>query len=106
MVHASAGTLTQGDDGVLDVESGPAATNMITGAATARCGSVLRVGLATRSRYGGVVLQGIDTPGSEDMSVTNCFGVVSRYLDQIAPRCGQILASLRGDADHNQPQRL
>jgi 3D-(3,5/4)-trihydroxycyclohexane-1,2-dione acylhydrolase (decyclizing) len=75
---------------------GPGATNMITGAATAticRIPVLLLPSDYYASRYGGVVLQGIEHLSSEDMSVTDCFRVVSRYFDRVT-RPEQILVSL------------
>jgi 3D-(3,5/4)-trihydroxycyclohexane-1,2-dione acylhydrolase (decyclizing) len=75
---------------------GPGATNMITGAATAticRIPVLLLPSDHYASRYGGVVLQGIEHLNSEDMSVTDAFRVVSRYFDR-ATRPEQILVSL------------
>jgi 3D-(3,5/4)-trihydroxycyclohexane-1,2-dione acylhydrolase (decyclizing) len=75
---------------------GPGATNMITGAATAticRIPVLLLPSDHYASRYGGVVLQGIEHLNSDDMSVTDAFRVVSRFYDRIT-RPEQILASL------------
>jgi 3D-(3,5/4)-trihydroxycyclohexane-1,2-dione acylhydrolase (decyclizing) len=76
---------------------GPGATNMVTGAATAticRIPVLLLPSDHYASRYGGVVLQGIEHLSSEDMSVTDTFRVVSRYFDRVT-RPEQILVSLR-----------
>lgn len=99
MVHASTGfarakrrTATM----ACTTSIGPGATNMVTGAATA---TVCRIPVLLlpsdyyASRYGGVVLQGIEHLSSEDMSVTDTFRVVSRYFDRIT-RPEQILVSL------------
>jgi len=75
---------------------GPGATNMVTGAATAticRIPVLLLPSDHYASRYGGVVLQGIEHLSSDDMSVTDTFRVVSRFYDRIT-RPEQILASL------------
>jgi 3D-(3,5/4)-trihydroxycyclohexane-1,2-dione acylhydrolase (decyclizing) len=75
---------------------GPGATNMVTGAATAticRIPVLLLPSDHYASRYGGVVLQGIEHLSSEDMSVTDTFRVVSRYFDRIT-RPEQILVAL------------
>src|SRR5215207_5773826 len=75
---------------------GPGATNMMTGAATAticRIPVLLLPSDHYASRYGGVVLQGIEHLQSDDMSVTDTFRVVSRFYDRIT-RPEQILASL------------
>lgn len=75
---------------------GPGATNMVTGAATAticRIPVLLLPSDYYASRYGGVVLQGIEHLNSDDMSVTDTFRVVSRFYDRVT-RPEQILASL------------
>ena len=75
---------------------GPGATNMVTGAATAticRIPVLLLPSDHYASRYGGVVLQGIEHLSSDDMSVTDAFRVVSRFYDRVT-RPEQILASL------------
>ena len=75
---------------------GPGATNMVTGAATAticRIPVLLLPSDHYASRYGGVVLQGIEHLNSDDMSVTDTFRVVSRFYDRVT-RPEQILASL------------
>lgn len=75
---------------------GPGATNMITGAATAticRIPVLLLPSDYYASRYQGDILQGIDHLHSADMSVTDCFRVVSRFYDRIT-RPEQILTAL------------
>lgn len=75
---------------------GPGATNMVTGASTAticRIPVLLLPSDYYASRYGGVVLQDIEHLSSEDMSVTDCFRVVSRYFDRIT-RPEQLLVAL------------
>ena len=65
---------------------GPGATNMVTGAATAticRIPVLLLPSDHYASRYGGVVLQGIEHLSSDDMSVTDTFRVVSRFYDRV-----------------------
>ena len=75
---------------------GPGTTNMLTGAATAsinRLPVLLFPSDYYASRFQGQVLQGLDHPNSMDMSVTDCFRVVSRFFDRIT-RPEQILFSL------------
>ena len=75
---------------------GPGTTNMLTGATTAtinRLPVLLVPSDYYASRYQGQVLQDIEHPVSMDMSVTDCFRVVSRYFDRIT-RPEQILFSL------------
>ena len=75
---------------------GPGATNMLTGAATAtinRLPVLLFPSDYYATRFQGQVLQGLDHPTSMDMSVTDCFRVVSKFFDRIT-RPEQILFSL------------
>ncbi len=75
---------------------GPGATNMITGAATAHINRLPVLLLPSdyyATRFQGQVLQDIEHPISMDMSVTDCFRVVSRFFDRIT-RPEQILYSL------------
>ena len=75
---------------------GPGTTNMLTGATTAticRLPVLLLPSDYYASRYQGQVLQDIEHPVSMDMSVTDCFRVVSRFFDRIT-RPEQILFSL------------
>ena len=75
---------------------GPGATNMLTGATTAticRLPVLLLPSDYYASRFQGQVLQDIEHPVSMDMSVTDCFRVVSRFFDRIT-RPEQILFSL------------
>ena len=75
---------------------GPGTTNMLTGATTAticRLPVLLLPSDYYASRYQGQVLQDIAHPVSMDMSVTDCFRVVSRFFDRIT-RPEQILFSL------------
>ena len=75
---------------------GPGATNMLTGATTATINRLPVLLLPSdyyASRYQGQVLQDIEHPVSMDMSVTDCFRVVSRFFDRIT-RPEQILFSL------------
>ncbi len=99
MVHASTGfarAKRRKATMACSTSIGPGATNMITGAATAticRIPVLLLPSDYYASRYGGVVLQGIEHLSSEDMSVTDCFRVVSRFFDRVT-RPEQILTSL------------
>ena len=75
---------------------GPGTTNMITGATTAticRLPVLLLPSDYYATRFQGQVLQDIEHPVSMDMSVTDCFRVVSRFFDRIT-RPEQILFSL------------
>ena len=99
MVHASTGfarAMRRTATMACTTSIGPGATNMVTGAATAticRLPVLLLPSDYYASRYGGVVLQGIDHLSSDDMSVTDTFRVVSRYFDRIT-RPEQILVAL------------
>ena len=75
---------------------GPGATNMITGAATAHINRLPVLLLPSdyyATRFQGQVLQDIEHPVSLDMSVTDCFRVVSQFFDRIT-RPEQILYAL------------
>ncbi len=75
---------------------GPGATNMITGAATAHINRLPVLLLPSdyyATRFQGQVLQDIEHPVSLDMSVTDCFRVVSQFFDRIS-RPEQILYAL------------
>lgn len=75
---------------------GPGATNMITGAATAtinRLPVLLLPGDIFARRNVAPVLQQLEMPSSQDISVNDCFKPVSRYWDRIN-RPDQILTSL------------
>ncbi len=75
---------------------GPGATNMLTGAATAsinRLPVLLLPGDTFASRLPHPVLQQLEHPGSQDLSVNDAFRPVSRFWDRIN-RPEQILASL------------
>jgi 3D-(3,5/4)-trihydroxycyclohexane-1,2-dione acylhydrolase (decyclizing) len=75
---------------------GPGATNMITGAATAtinRLPVLLLPGDIFARRNVSPVLQQLEWPQSQDMSVNDCFKPVSRYWDRIN-RPDQLLFSL------------
>jgi len=75
---------------------GPGATNMLTGAATAtvnRLPVLLLPGDIFANRRPAPVLQQLENPGSQDISVNDCFRPVSRYWDRIN-RPEQILRAL------------
>ena len=75
---------------------GPGATNMVTGAAVAtvnRLPVLLLPGDIFASRKPHPVLQQLEYPGSQDVSVNDTFRPVSRYWDRIN-RPEQILSSL------------
>src|SRR3954470_10930474 len=75
---------------------GPGATNMLTGAATAtvnRLPVLLLPGDIFANRIPAPVLQQLEYPGSQDVSVNDCFRPVSKYWDRIN-RPEQILTAL------------
>ena len=75
---------------------GPGATNMITGAAGATINRVpvlLLPGDIFANRKPHPVLQQLEYPGSQDVSVNDCFRPISKYWDRIN-RPEQILSSL------------
>ncbi|MFB3786042.1 MAG: 3D-(3,5/4)-trihydroxycyclohexane-1,2-dione acylhydrolase (decyclizing) [bacterium] len=75
---------------------GPGATNMITGAATAtinRIPVLLLPGDIFARRNVAPVLQQLESPNTQDISVNDCFKPVSRYWDRIN-RPDQILTAL------------
>ena len=75
---------------------GPGATNMITGAAAAtinRIPVLLLPGDIFARRNVAPVLQQLESPSSQDVSVNDCFRPVSRYWDRIY-RPEQILTAL------------
>src|SRR5574341_2696612 len=75
---------------------GPGATNMVTGAATAtinRLPVLLLPGDIFARRNVAPVLQQLEVPYSQDLSVNDCFKPVSRYWDRIS-RPDQILTAL------------
>ncbi len=75
---------------------GPGATNMVTGAATAtinRLPVLLLPSDTFANRRPGPVLQQLEHPHSQDVSVNDCFRPVSRYWDRIN-RPEQILTAL------------
>ncbi len=75
---------------------GPGATNMLTGAAGAtvnRLPALLLPGDIIARRNVAPVLQQLESPGTQDISVNDCFRPVSRYWDRIQ-RPEQILMAL------------
>jgi 3D-(3,5/4)-trihydroxycyclohexane-1,2-dione acylhydrolase (decyclizing) len=65
---------------------GPGATNMVTGAALAtinRLPVLLLPGDIFATRGPAPVLQQLESPGTQDVSVNDCFRPVSRYWDRI-----------------------
>jgi 3D-(3,5/4)-trihydroxycyclohexane-1,2-dione acylhydrolase (decyclizing) len=75
---------------------GPGATNMVTGAAVAtvnRLPVLLLPGDIFARRDVAPVLQQLESPGSQDVSVNDCFKPVARYWDRIQ-RPEQILTAL------------
>jgi 3D-(3,5/4)-trihydroxycyclohexane-1,2-dione acylhydrolase (decyclizing) len=75
---------------------GPGATNMVTGAAVAtinRLPVLLLPGDIFARRNVAPVLQQLESPASQDISVNDCFKPVSRYWDRIQ-RPEQLLTSL------------
>ena len=75
---------------------GPGATNMVTGAATAtvnRLPVLLLPGDIFARRNVAPVLQQVESPASQDISVNDCFKPVSRYWDRIQ-RPEQVLTAL------------
>jgi 3D-(3,5/4)-trihydroxycyclohexane-1,2-dione acylhydrolase (decyclizing) len=75
---------------------GPGATNMVTGAAVAtvnRLPVLLLPGDVFARRNVAPVLQQLESPGTQDISVNDCFKPVARYWDRIE-RPDQILTSL------------
>ena len=75
---------------------GPGATNMLTGAAVAtvnRLPVLLLPGDIFANRRPGPVLQQLEFPASQDVSVNDCFRPVSKYWDRLN-RPEQILTAL------------
>jgi 3D-(3,5/4)-trihydroxycyclohexane-1,2-dione acylhydrolase (decyclizing) len=75
---------------------GPGATNMVTGAALAtinRIPVLLLPGDIFARRNVGPVLQQLEHPSSQDISVNDCFRPVSKYWDRIN-RADQLMNSL------------
>ena len=96
MVHAASGfsrTRLRTQTFACTTSIGPGATNMVTGAATAHINRLPVLLLPSdyyATRFQGQVLQDIEHPVSLDMSVTDCFRVVSQFFDRIT-RPEQIL---------------
>ena len=87
---------------------GPGATNMVTGAATAtinRLPVLLLPGDIFARRNVAPVLQQLELPNSQDVSVNDCFKPVSRYWDrlnrpeQAVPSLGEAMRVLTSQAD-------
>src|SRR5579863_5220343 len=99
MVHAATGFAKMSNrlrTLVCTSSIGPGATNMVTGAALAtvnRIPVLLLPGDIFARRNVAPVLQQLESPASQDVSVNDCFRPVSRYWDRIN-RPGQILTSL------------
>ena len=99
MVHAASGfsrTQLRTQTFACTTSIGPGATNMVTGAATAHINRLPVLLLPSdyyATRFQGQVLQDIEHPVSLDMSVTDCFRVVSQFFDRIT-RPEQILYAL------------
>src|SRR6202162_5812982 len=75
---------------------GPGATNMVTGAASAtinRLPVLLLPGDIFARRNVSPVLQQLESPTSQDVSVNDCFKPVSKYWDRIN-RADQVIFSL------------
>jgi len=75
---------------------GPGATNLTTGAATAtvnRLPVLLLPGDIFATRRPGTVLQQLESPASQDVSVNDCLKPVSRYWDRVN-RPEQLVAAL------------
>jgi 3D-(3,5/4)-trihydroxycyclohexane-1,2-dione acylhydrolase (decyclizing) len=75
---------------------GPGATNMVTGAAGAtinRLPVLLLPGDVFANRVPAPVLQQLESPQTQDVSVNDCFKPVSRYWDRIV-RAEQLLTAL------------
>jgi 3D-(3,5/4)-trihydroxycyclohexane-1,2-dione acylhydrolase (decyclizing) len=75
---------------------GPGATNMVTGAATAtvnRIPVLLLPGDIFARRNVAPVLQQLESPHTQDISVNDCFKPVSRYWDRIS-RPEQLLSAM------------
>ncbi len=99
MVHAATGFAKMSNrlrTLVCTSSIGPGATNMVTGAALAtvnRIPVLLLPGDIFARRNVAPVLQQLESTGSQDMSVNDCFRPVSRYWDRIQ-RPEQILTAL------------
>ncbi len=99
MVHTAAGFAKMSNrlrTLVCTTSIGPGATNMLTGAAGAtinRLPVLLLPGDIFARRLMAPVLQQLESPATQDISVNDCFKPVSRYWDRIE-RPEQILTSL------------
>jgi 3D-(3,5/4)-trihydroxycyclohexane-1,2-dione acylhydrolase (decyclizing) len=99
MVHTAAGFAKMSNrlrTLVCTTSIGPGATNMVTGAAGAsinRLPVLLLPGDIFARRNVAPVLQQLESPSTQDVSVNDCFKPVSRYWDRIE-RPEQILTSL------------
>jgi len=99
MVHTAAGFAKMSNrlrTLVCTTSIGPGATNMVTGAAGAtinRLPVLLLPGDIFARRNVAPVLQQLELPSTQDVSVNDCFKPVSRYWDRIQ-RPEQILTSL------------
>ena len=99
MVHTAAGFAKMSNrlrTLVCTTSIGPGATNMLTGAAAAtinRLPVLLLPGDIFARRNVAPVLQQLESPGTQDTSVNDCFKPVSRYWDRIQ-RPEQILTSV------------
>jgi len=99
MVHTAAGFAKMSNrlrTLVCTTSIGPGATNMLTGAAGAtinRLPVLLLPGDIFARRLVAPVLQQLESPATQDISVNDCFKPVSRYWDRIE-RPEQILTSL------------
>ena len=99
MVHTAAGFAKMSNrlrTLVCTTSIGPGATNMVTGAAGAtinRIPVLLLPGDIFARRNVAPVLQQLESPTTQDVSVNDCFKPVSRYWDRIE-RPEQILTSL------------
>jgi 3D-(3,5/4)-trihydroxycyclohexane-1,2-dione acylhydrolase (decyclizing) len=99
MVHTAAGFAKMSNrlrTLVCTTSIGPGATNMVTGAAGAtinRLPVLLLPGDIFARRNVAPVLQQLESPSTQDVSVNDCFKPISRYWDRIQ-RPEQILTSL------------
>src|SRR5467141_2052625 len=99
MVHAAAGFTKMSNrlrTMACTTSIGPGATNMVTGAAVAtvnRLPVLLLPGDIFARRNVAPVLQQLESPSTQDISVNDCFRPVARYWDRIE-RPEQILTSL------------
>jgi 3D-(3,5/4)-trihydroxycyclohexane-1,2-dione acylhydrolase (decyclizing) len=99
MVHTAAGFAKMSNrlrTLVCTTSIGPGATNMVTGAAGATINRVpvlLLPGDIFARRNVAPVLQQLESPSTQDVSVNDCFKPVSRYWDRIQ-RPEQLLTSL------------